>query len=77
MSSKWLKNPSSYKRKIKKKNQPLKLMKKLLTQWELKRKTNKLVDKKTLKTNDKNKRKNQQIEINEKPPNLVGIEEEN
>ena len=33
--------------------------------------------KKTLEINDKNKRKNWQIEINEKPPNPVGTKEEN
>ena len=33
--------------------------------------------KQTLETNNKNKEKNQQIEIDKKPPNLVGTEEEN
>ena len=35
------------------------------------------IDEKTLKTSDKNEGKNQQIEIDEKPPNPVGTEEEN
>ena len=51
-------------------------MKNLLTHWELRRKTDRLVDEKTLETNDKNKGKNWQIEIDEKPLNPVGTEEE-
>ena len=35
------------------------------------------IDEKTLKTNIKNESKNRQIEIDEKPPNPVGTEEEN
>ena len=35
------------------------------------------INEKTLKTSDKNEEKNRQIEIDEKPPNLVGTEEEN
>ena len=35
------------------------------------------INEKTLKISDKNEEKNQQIEINKKPPNLVGTEEKN
>ena len=51
-------------------------MKNLLTQWELRRKTDRLINEKTLETNNKNEGKNWQIEIDEKPLSLMGTEEE-
>ena len=77
MSGRRLKKPPSHKKKVRRKNQPPESMKNLLTQWELRKKTDKLVDEKTLETNDKNERKNRQIEIDEKPPNQVETEEKN
>ena len=44
--------------------------------WAGKR-DNWLIDEKTLEINNNNEGKNQQIEIDKKPPNPVGIEEEN
>ena len=76
MNGRRLKKPPSYKKKIRRKNQPPELIKNLLTQWKLRRKTYRLVNEKTLETNDKNEGKNRQIEINEKPPNPVGTKKE-
>ena len=52
-------------------------IKNLLIHWELRRKTYKLIDKKPLKQMIINKRKNRQIEINEKTFDVVKTKEEN
>lgn len=58
ISDRQLKKLFFYNKKVKKKNQPLKLMKNLLTQKKPRKKINKLINKKLLKKLITNKEKN-------------------